>query len=95
MKNYRIILLFLFVFSIQANAVGVIDYCFNKPIHFDCVDQMNGNYSLDGSFFSRDILYYAQKCCKRKRSLNIKYDSASAKTLPCCINTWKNRRYDS
>ncbi|MCB0421243.1 MAG: hypothetical protein KDD61_09610 [Bdellovibrionales bacterium] len=57
MKNYRIILLFLFVFSIQANAVGVIDYCFNKPIHFDCVDQMNGNYSLDGSFFSRDILY--------------------------------------
>lgn len=57
MKNYRLTLLFLMFFSIHANAVGVIDYCFNKPINFVCVDQMNGNYSLDGSFSSRDILY--------------------------------------
>ena len=44
------IILFLNLYAFSTHAVHRVSYCFNNPIKMKCVDQENGNFSLEGQF---------------------------------------------
>lgn len=70
-KKFKFVILLLFLTSHNSFAVGAIDFCFKEPTHFKCVDQKNGNFSLEGHFKLDSILYsvsarmaYGQDWCE-------------------------------
>jgi hypothetical protein len=52
-------LIFLFIFlSYSIHGAQVESFCFSRPLLFECFDQENGNFSLEGEFSQNHKFYF-------------------------------------
>ena len=57
MKKSSLIFLFIFL-SFTIHGAQVESFCFGQPVLFECVDQGNGNFSLEGEFSQNNKSYF-------------------------------------
>ncbi|MCB9026947.1 MAG: hypothetical protein H6625_11550 [Bdellovibrionaceae bacterium] len=57
MKKFKFVLLFAFLTPHYSFGVGVKDFCFDKPTYFNCIEERNSNFSLQGYFELEGVRY--------------------------------------